>query len=429
MITNSPQPNRRAGLPLVCCLVVCILSLGIAARSQTYSVLYTFTGDEGPTAGVTIDAGGNFYGVTQYGGHPNQYCQIGCGTFYRLSQRNGAWVKTTLYSFAGGLDGAYPIARVVFGPDGALYGTTQSDQQSCAQRGECGTVFRLQPPARSCPSTYCPWKKTILYRFSGGPDGGLPGSGDLVFDHTGRIYGTTQAGGAFGRGAVYLLTPSGRSWNESVAYSFSGLDGLTPVGGVILDGNENVLGTTAFGGPGYHPPQYNGGGTIFQLTSNGAGWIYTALFNFVGDDRGYVPYSALTIDDAGNIFGTAGSGGDSWCFQESEMYGGCGALFSLLGGDVNALYNFPGAYEIGLPAGPQAPMTADSAGNLYGTYYGNGIDSLGGIFEVTARSHRYVSLHDFQVGENGGDPASNVVMDSSGNLYGVAGSVVWQITR
>jgi hypothetical protein len=75
-------------------------------------------------------------------------------------------------------------------------------------------------------------------------------------------------------------------------------------------------------------------------------------------------------------------------------------------------------------------MTVDAAGNLYGTYYGNGIDSLGGIFELTARGHQYVSLHDFAPpGNDGGDPSSNVVIDSAGNLYGLAGGVVWEITR
>ncbi len=234
---------------------------------------------------------------------------------------------TTLYSFAGGEDGAYPMARVVLGPDGALYGTTQSDWQSCAQWGDCGTVFRLQPPARSCPSTNCPWKKTILYKFSGGLDGSLPGTGDLIFDHAGRIYGTTEAGGAFGGGAVYLLTPTGRSWNESVAYSFSGLGGLTPVGGVILDRNLNILGTTAYGGPAYHPPQFNGGGTIFELTANGAAWNYTILFNFVGDARGYMPYSALTMDADGNVFGTAGAGGLSWRSRGGDVRRLRSALF------------------------------------------------------------------------------------------------------
>jgi hypothetical protein len=429
MISSSQRPGRPADLLWFYCLLACVLGLGATARSQTYSVLYSFNTGYAPTAGVTIDQGGNLYGVTQYGGHSNQNCQIGCGTVYRLSYTHGTWAMTTLYSFGGGSDGAFPMARVVFGPDGALYGTTQSDWQSCDQWGDCGTVFRLQPPARSCPSSFCPWKKAILYRFSGALDGSLPGTGDLVFDHAGRIYGTTQMGGAFGGGAVYLLTPSGRSWSESVLYSFGGLDGLTPVGGVILDRSENVLGTTAYGGPGYHPPQYYGGGTIFELTPNGGGWNSTLLYSFVGDARGYVPYAALTIDNAGNLFGTSGEGGDSWCWQESEMYGGCGALFSVSGG-VQELYDFPGTYELGGPAGPRAPMTADAAGNLYGTYYGNGTDSLGGIFELRARSYQYVPLHDFQPGENdGGDPVSNVVMDGAGNLYGVAGSVIWEITR
>ncbi len=74
-------------------------------------------------------------------------------------------------------------------------------------------------------------------------------------------------------------------------------------------------------------------------------------------------------------------------------------------------------------------MTVDSAGNLYGTYYGNSTDRAGGIFELTARGHQYVSLHDFEPGEEDEDLARNVVVDSAGDFYGVSGNVVWAIMR
>ena len=94
-----------------------------AAQAQTFQVIYNFGQDgSGPMAGVTIDRGGNLYGTTQGGGTYNQ------GLAYKLTNKNGGWVLSPLYSFAGNNkgtnDGIYPYSRVVFGPDGSLYGTT-----------------------------------------------------------------------------------------------------------------------------------------------------------------------------------------------------------------------------------------------------------------------------------------------------------------
>src|SRR6266403_5462058 len=92
--------------------------------------------------------------------------------------------------------------------------------------------------------------QNVLYAFTGGADGGLPFSGGVVFDNAGKLYGTTQRGGAHGQGTVFQLSPSsvGR-WTESVLYSFSGgSDGGLPAAGVILDHDGNVYGTASQGG-------------------------------------------------------------------------------------------------------------------------------------------------------------------------------------
>jgi len=124
-----------------------------------------------------------------------------------------------LYSFTGGNDGAQPRSRVIIGPDGSLYGTTFiGGGAGCGGQG-CGTVFKVSPSPSSCKAALCSWMETVLFRFTGGTDGGQP-LGDLVFDQAGNIYGTTQEGGVphscsnLGCGVVYELTRSESSWTE-----------------------------------------------------------------------------------------------------------------------------------------------------------------------------------------------------------------------
>jgi hypothetical protein len=99
-------------------LAVCVLN------AQTLTVVHNFTGgpDGGaPLAGLTADHAGNFYGTTQEGGTGN--CFRGCGAIFKLSNRNGNWIIAPLYEFLNDADGRSP-SRLVFGPDGSLYGTT-----------------------------------------------------------------------------------------------------------------------------------------------------------------------------------------------------------------------------------------------------------------------------------------------------------------
>ena len=162
--------------PVLMLLMICCLT-GVTsqvAQAQTYAVLHSFSGGADgatPMAGLTPDAAGNFYGTAQYGGDPG--CG-GCGTVFKLARKNGAWVFTPLYAFHGGTDGAWPAARVVIGPDGALYGTTTGGNGSSCSNNGCGTVFRLTPQATFCPTVSCPWVETVLYRFAGAPDEKYP---------------------------------------------------------------------------------------------------------------------------------------------------------------------------------------------------------------------------------------------------------------
>ena len=134
------------------------------AQSQTYTALYSFTGGTDgywPYAGLTMDAEGNLYGTTKYGGYAGVHCNR-CGVVFKLTRTGSSWALSTLYEFKGGLDGKFPVARVVFGPDGRLYGTT-SEGGSDGDGGEGdGTVFSLTSPATVCKTALCPWTETIF---------------------------------------------------------------------------------------------------------------------------------------------------------------------------------------------------------------------------------------------------------------------------
>lgn len=198
------------------------------------TVLYSFgqngTDGRSPNGGVVMDGKGNLYGTTEMGGAYSSSCQgYGCGTVFKITPSG---TETILHSFdENGTDGTFPAAGLVI-KAGNLYGTT-----SGGGAYGWGTVFKVTLSAT----------ETILHSFDqNGIDGVYPYSG-LVIDKTGNLYGTTLDGGSHGWGAVFELTPSG---TETILHSFenSTSDGFEPNAGVALDDEGNLYGTTQAGG-------------------------------------------------------------------------------------------------------------------------------------------------------------------------------------
>ena len=396
--------KRASAIATVSLLVTFSFSL---VEAQTLTVLHAFTGgnDGGnPFAGLTADAAGNLYGTTVNGG------ERFAGTVYRLASRNQGWVLTPLYSFQGqspNNDGAVPDARVAFGPNGVLYGTTGvGGLYACFDEQGCGIVFSLRPPASICNAIDCPWTETILYRFTG-PDGAYP-VGDLTFDQAGNLYGVTNAGGNSGCdqyegddcGVVYMITPGG---SFSVLYKMpGGSGGSYPEAGVTFDSMGNLYGTTSRGGS-------SDLGVIFKLTPSQGGWTGTTLYQFQPGNGGNNPYAGLITDGAGNFYGATSAGG---------LYGG-GTVFELSPSGNNwtytVLYSFTGPGP-----GPQANLTMDSSGNLYGTTFGDGTPGLGSVFKLThsGGNWSYTTLHNFTGGSDGYAPYGSVILDRNANVYG-----------
>lgn len=387
--------------------------------AQTLRVLHGFndTPDgSAPWAGLVRDAAGNLYGTTTLGG------EYGYGMVFKVAKRGTSWILYPLYNFpqpGQGGDGAEPNAPVIIGPDGSLYGTTTMGGNNY------GTVFKLTPTAHVCQTTICPWNETILYRFSGGSDGANPYS-PVVLDAAGNIYGTTQSGGSADQGTVFKLTRSGSGWTETVLYSFTGNpDGSQPESGLLLDGAGNLYGTTADGGA-------NASGTVFELVSSGGGWAENILYSFGAQD-GYAPFGGLIFDRAGNIYGTTaysyvGNGtvfelspsGGQWNFTtlyfltsgaptvpgpvgtllldtHGNLYGttfegglagcglgfGCGTVFELSPGSGDWTYNLLYQYSGGSDGGfPVDGLVSDPQGNLYGSGWGGNLGN-GVVFEWT----------------------------------------------
>jgi uncharacterized repeat protein (TIGR03803 family) len=431
------QQDRRAVTvgPLVTACLFILFATTVTVQTQTYTVIHTFTGGAdggGPEGGLMMDAAGNLYGTT-YG--YEQPCGSQCGTVFKMKPAGQGWILTPLYKFTGGSDGANPYAGVVFGPDGALYGTTNFGGTNCPTDGQhdtgCGTVFRLTPQPTACNSALCPWTETVLYRFAGGAnDGAFPNQ--ITFDQAGDIYGTTFAGGLHSPncfsdwcGTIFKLTHSSGGWTESVPYFFTGgNDGSNPVAGLTTDAAGNFYGAAEASGSG-------GGGTIFELTPYGSGWTENTLLSFVSDSGGgYFPRGQLIFDPAGNLYGTTEFGGEypnegGTVFELSPSGGG----WTITGG-----YSLPGSTEHG---GPLAGVIRDSAGNLYGTAFQLGSNNVGLVFKLTpsAGGWTYTVLYEFAVGNGGDFPSGGLVLDAQGNLYGTAGGggaygwgVVWEIT-
>ena len=421
--TRIFRTSLRAAAAGLALAIMFLLTVGAteAVQAQTYQVIHNFTGGvdgQEPNFGLTIDAAGNLYGTTFEG-------DTGTGTAYKLVHRSTGWALTPLYVFTIASKGVIPYSTLVIGRDGKLYGTTAfGGIGPCLAYGHtgCGTVFTLQNPVTFCHTSYCPWIETPLYKFSGGADGSNPYGGALVFDQAGNIYGTTYGGGT-GSGVVYKLTPAGSGWTESVLYTFAGgSDGASPWAGVTLDQAGNLYGTTAAGGA-------FGGGTVYELSPSGSGWTKRTLHSFQQQQDGGNPYAGVILDPAGNLYGATqygGSGGGGTVFEMSPS--GDSWIFT-------TLYSFIGSGG-GHAKGPVADLVMDAGGNLYGTTGGDGTYRFGSVFKLTPEGGgwTYTSLHDFTGGSDGLLPRSNLVFDGSGNLYstaygGVDGNgVVFQIT-
>ena len=244
---------------------------------------------------------------------------------------------------------------------------------------------------------------SVVHNFTGGNDGGGPLSG-FVSDGAGNLYGTTNSGGPTNHGLVYRLNKNGL---ETVMYNFKdGSDGAYPSGGLVRDKAGNLYGTTTGGGA-------SNAGTVFELAGVGKEKV---LYSFAGAADGADPEAALTVDVAGNLYGTTIAGGTN----------GNGTVFKLTRPKAGAKWTETVLYSFGTGtdgATPVASVAFDKTGNLYGTTSAGGAYGYGTIFELMPSGSAWTEtiLHDFQDGDDGAVPFAGLIANKAGTFYGAAG--------
>jgi len=417
MKPNAKRRTSCATRVVTTALVTLILSAGAWAGER---VLLTFNGvnGESPTGNLIADGAGNLYGVTNTGGVDCSPTP-GCGMVFRFSKVSGAWKETVLHKFTGGNDGSFPTS-IILDAAGNLYGTTAHGGGrggQCDHGVGCGTVFKLTPVASGS------WPEKILYRFSGG-DGLEPNA--LAFDSHGNLYGTAAGGGGSttctftsGCGVLFELTPSASvPWKLTALHVFADVspDGQGPLG--VAVGAGDVLYVTTYSGGVYSP---GGGlpGAIFQFTPGASGWTSSLIFSFADGD-GVYPNAAAILDAAGNLYGSTTFGGPLGYGVVYELSPGTGGTWT-----ETVLYTFQAGID---GRQPNSQLAFDAAGNLYGaTVYGGGTANkcefgCGTIFKLTASSTAPwpETLAIRFVNSNGSRPASALVLNTDGNLYGTA---------
>ncbi|HKT87595.1 MAG TPA: choice-of-anchor tandem repeat GloVer-containing protein [Candidatus Sulfotelmatobacter sp.] len=328
--------------------------------------------------------------------------------------------ETILHDFNGGSPNQ-PGAGLISDAQGNLYGETGVYGVGCDTN--CGTAFELSP-------TDSGWKYTGLHVFVGGADGVAP-QGGLTMDAEGNLYGTTAQGGGTctfqsgGCGTVFKLTRnSNGTWSETVLHRFTrSTDGALPFSGVIFDASGSLYGTTDFGGANTGAcPQ--GCGTIFKLTPNGATWTFSVIHNFTAGSDGAFG-GGLVFDATGNLYGVSAGGGtvNNHCGGD-----GCGTVFKMApngsGWTKTTLYIFSGESDGATPIS----LVIDAAGNLYGVslYAGHGNNTdcspngCGTVFELSPQGNEYSFTLLHAFIGSDGANPSGVVLDSSGNVFGAS---------
>ena len=303
------------------------------------TILYSFQGGKDgyvPMGNLTFDKAGNLYGATYYGGgygSCNSPYYQNCGTIFQLSPpqtKGGKWKEKVLYSFKGVTageqfgDGANPNGGLVFGGEGAIYGTTYfggNNQKGVCEGGSggtgCGIVFELSPPKKDGGA----WTKKLIHQFDA-KDGIGPAAG-VVFDGSGNLYGTTFFGPPNGFGLIFeLKKTSGKSssWTETVLSLFNDeSNGGSPISGLVFDASGDLYGTASAG------DEFRGG-NVFELDSSGqteGGWALKVLYGFTGHPDAAHPAASLVFR-AGNLYSTTQWGGTNQSCQ-----GGCGTVFEV----------------------------------------------------------------------------------------------------
>ncbi len=203
-----------------------------AQNGWSEQVLYSFCSSPscsdgaGPQSPLTMDASGNLYGTTPFGG------SNAGGTAFELADLSNNWTETVLHSFCSQncADGSLPFGGLAMNAQGTLFGFANDGGVVCADtdHGPCGVIYSIVPDGTAS-------KYAVLYTFGA------------------TLFGGTDREGVFFRLAHGAL---------DVLHTFGsvGGDGVLPQQ-VMRDRSGHVLGATTGGGSGI-----DASGTLFEWT-------------------------------------------------------------------------------------------------------------------------------------------------------------------
>lgn len=354
-------------------LAVLCLSGMCLAQSYTYSTLIQFQGGTNPflISNLIIDSKGNLYGVSEYGG------KYGNGTVFKVSP-SGA--LTILHSFKGApSDGYLATGSLTRDKSGNFYGTTSAGG-TCSY---CGIIFKLTPAG----------KETVLYNFTGGSDGYDP-VGGLVRDPSGNLFGISHQNVSNGYNSLLFKLTSTSSFSVLSTFDcFLGGDNL-----LIRNSAGDLFGVGC-------NDTATPNGSLFEMTPTNQ---LENLYTFTGGSDGANPFGKLSQDAKGNLYGVAASNGAH----------GAGVLYKIdSAGAYSVLYDFCSQANCADGSNPNSWITVDSAGNLYGSTLTGGTSGNGLVFEISPSGVETVLYNFTDSTQNPTNQETGFVMDSAGNLF------------
>jgi uncharacterized repeat protein (TIGR03803 family) len=362
---RKPRGKSQLGFAMAACVIMFCLLAATAAPAQTFTVLSNFdTGPNDPHGNATAQGrDGNMYSTTP---------QVWSGQSGDVFKVTPSGAVTNLYTFDG-TDGGYVSGGLTLALDGNFYGGANDG----GSQG-FGTLFKVTPEGAV----------TTLYDFTNGADGAYPSTAPIQ-GVDGNIYGNASscAGLSGGQciafdtyGSTYRITPEGAF---KVLHTFTGPDGVNPIGQLVQGTDGDLYGTTLDGGA-------NGVGTIFKISTTGD---FTLLYTFDGT-HGAHPLAGLVQGYDGNFYGVTTRGGSS----------GAGLLFKITpGGTLTIVYDFA---DSGCCSDPVGGVIQATDGNFYGTTVFSG-----NVFRITP-SGEFTDLADI-----GGSPQSVMLQHTNGILY------------